>query len=438
MKRKFLPVLLIIFVLSPVYSALAASFEENSPPDLMKDYNVLREKIRQNPRDVPALNSMGILYARSGRIEDAIKLWQYALELDRSYVHLYNNLGSALKQLGRRSDARLIFQTGLAISNSYWIHYNLGLLEKEEGNIVAASKCFKKALQLNPGFQSAATRLSELGYNPTYPPINRVQRPMSVGSYKPPVSIDEIDLKPMYPGGDWPEKNTSYKSVYGKSGRNNFARTFNPLSQASCTQIIADLKAPAKDRYIALTFDDGPHSTYTPEILEILRKNQARATFFVIGTRAEAYPDLIAQMARQGHAVGNHTWNHKSLAKSSTAEAIDSLKRTSELISGLTGKPCMIVRPPFGHTSQRVKKLIHEQGWHEVMWDSDSRDWENKNPDRILYRVMKTIAPGSIVLFHDIHPGAAGMLQTLINACKSNGYRFITIPELIEIAAGTS
>ncbi|MFZ5949643.1 MAG: polysaccharide deacetylase family protein, partial [Candidatus Rifleibacteriota bacterium] len=263
-------------------------------------------------------------------------------------------------------------------------------------------------------------------------------RPMSVGSYKPPVSFDEVDLQPMYPGGDWPENSTKYKSVYGKSGRNSFAQTFTPLTLASCTQIIADLKAPAKDRYIALTFDDGPHSTHTPEILEILRKNQARATFFVLGTRAEAYPDLIAQMTRQGHAVGNHTWSHKSLAKSSASEAIDSLKRTSDLISGLTGKPCMIVRPPFGHTSQRVKKLIHEQGWHEVMWDSDSRDWENKNPDRILYRVMKTIAPGSIVLFHDIHPGAAGMLQTLINACKSNGYRFITIPELIEIAAGTS
>lgn len=72
------------------------------------------------------------------------------------------------------------------------------------------------------------------------------------------------------------------------------------------------------------------------------------------------------------------------------------------------------------------------------MWDSDSRDWENKNPERILYRVMRTVAPGSIVLFHDIHPGAAEMLQTLISAFKANGYRFITIPEMIEIAAGTS
>lgn len=437
MKQFIWRALLILLILMPI-SCFAGDFNDYSPPDLMKEFAILREKISKNPRDVASLNSMGIIYARSSRIEDAVRIWQYALEVDRNYVHLYNNLGSALKQLGRRTEARIVFQTGLTIYNSYWIHYNLGLLEKEEGNVVAASTCFKNALKLNPSFQAAATKLSELGYNSTLPPMNRAARPMTLGSYKPPVAFDSIDLQPLYPNGNWPENQPDYPSVYGRSGNNHIARPFVPLTLASCTEIIRNFKAPAKDRYIALTFDDGPHGSHTPEILSILDRNQVKGTFFVLGNRAETYPDLIAQMSAAGHAVGNHTWSHKSLAKSSSEEAVAALKRTNELISGLTGKPCLIVRPPYGHTSNRVKQLIHNQGWHEVMWDSDSRDWENKNPDRILYRVMKSVAPGSIVLFHDIHPGAAGMLQTLITAFKANGYRFITIPELIEIAASTS
>lgn len=437
MNRLKLHILLLIALIW-ASQATAANFSDYSPPELMKDFEILRSKLKANPRDVGTLNSLGILYARSGQSEDAIKIWQYALNLDRRYVHLYNNLGSALKQIGRRTEARMIYQTGLTISNSYWIYYNLGLLEKEEGNLSAATNCFKKALQLNPAFQAASTRLSELGYNPTMAPMNHNTRFLSLGSYKPPVSFSDVDLQPLYPNGKWPDKQTDYRSIYGNSGNNKIAQPFVPLTLASCTQILSSFKSPPKDRYIALTFDDGPHGTYTPEILQILRRNQIKGTFFVLGNRAETYPDLIMQINSEGHAVGNHTWDHKSLTKSSSDEAVDSLKRTNELITGLTGKPCLIVRPPFGNTSARVKQLIHEQGWHEIMWDSDSRDWENKSPDRILYKVMKSVAPGSIVLFHDIHPGAAGMLQTFITACKASGYRFITIPELIEIIAGTS
>ncbi len=439
MKRIIIAIFLIISALNAA-PAQTGSFDNNSPPDLMKDFAILRDKISRNPRDVASLNAMGIIYARSGRLADAVRIWQYALDIDRRYVHLYNNLGSALKQMGKRSEARLIFQTGLTLSDSYWIHYNLGLLEKEDGNFIAATNCFKAALKLNPGFQPALAKLSELGHNQTMPAMNRATRPLSLGSYKPPVSIDEIDLQPLYPNGNWPDSQSGkqYKSVYGKSGSNREVQSSAPLTLASCTEIVKNFNATAKDRYIALTFDDGPHAVHTPQILEILRRNNAKATFFVVGTRAEAYPDIITKMSAAGHAVGNHTWSHKSLAKSSAEEALGALKRTNELISGLTGKPCLIVRPPFGHTSQRVRQLIHEQGWHEIMWDSDSRDWENKNPERILYRVMRTVAPGSIVLFHDIHPGAAEMLQTLISAFKANGYRFITIPEMIEIAAGIS
>ena len=119
--------------------ARQAGFDQYNPPDLLKDFEVLRRRIRENPRDVAAINSIGIIYARAGKLEDAIRLWRHGLSVDPRYIHLYNNLGSALKQKGLRDEARLVFKTGLNFSASFCIGYNLGLLEKEEGNPAAAA-----------------------------------------------------------------------------------------------------------------------------------------------------------------------------------------------------------------------------------------------------------------------------------------------------------
>ncbi len=444
MKKLNVSLLLAIFLLIAGYQAMGTpgGFDQYNPPDLMKDFEMLRRRIRQNPRDIPALNSIGIIYARAGKIEDAIRLWRHAISVDPKYIHLYNNLGSALKQLGRREEARLVFKTGLSYSASFWISYNLGLLEKEEGNPAAAATCFKTCLAGNPGFQPALNQLAELGYHVALPETGR-SRPMTLGSYKAPVETGNIDFYPLYPNGDQPsQREESYVSspsptIPGKPARQNISKPFTPLTSKECLEIVSSFKAEPHDRYIALTFDDGPHHSYTREILDILKNEGAKATFFVVGSRAETYPDILTRMAAEGHDIGNHTWEHRSLAKSSTAEAMASLRRTNDLISGITARSCNIVRPPFGHTSSRVKSMLHGAGWHEVMWDSDSRDWQNKNPDMILYRVMKSVGPGSIVLFHDIHPGAGMMLPTMIKTFKAHGYRFITISELIKLTSAT-
>ncbi len=432
--KKYLICLLMFMFLqtSLIVHASRASFDQHTPPDVRKDFELLRDRVKRNPRDVAAINSLGIIYANAGQLEDAIKLWQYGMGIRPDYIHLYNNLGSALKQKGRREEAKMIFKAGLMHERSHLIYYNLGTLEKDDQNLAKAAEYFKYCLEICPDFQPAIQQLEQLGYFPKMAAKNTQIPTMTLGSYKPPVEIGNIELTPIYPSGIQQEKSESTsKSTYKKP--NTTIKQFKPLSYDECCKIIRSLEAPAHKKYVALTFDDGPHHSLTPEILNILRDEGAKGTFFVVGNRAETYPDLISQIAAEGHDIGNHTWNHLSLAKNTTETGLKSLRKTNDLITGLTGKRCNIVRPPYGATSARVRSMLQDNGWHQILWDSDSRDWQNKNPDVILYRVMKSLEPGGIILFHDIHPGAAKMLPTLIRALKSEGYRCVTISELIAL-----
>ena len=205
-----------------------------------------------------------------------------------------------------------------------------------------------------------------------------------------------------------------------------------------CVRALRALKIPAAKRRVALTFDDGPHATLTPKLLDFLRANRVHSTFFVLGSRAETYPDIVSRMAAEGHEVGNHTWKHKSLARQSSEAGKATLVQTADLVSALTGKPCRLVRPPFGHTNRRVRNLIHSLGWHHIMWDADSRDWQERSTRRMILRVLREFTPNGIVLFHDIHPGALRVLPVLVPALKHCGFKFVTISELFAIPRETS
>lgn len=432
LNRFFILLFFVLFGINiPYVYASRNSFDRNTPPDGKKDFAMLRERVKRNPRDVAAINSLGIIYANAGQLDDAIKLWQYGMGIKPDYIHLYNNLGSALKQKGRREEARMIFRAGLMHAKSHLIYYNLALLEKEDQETAKAAEYLKKCLEISPDFQPAIQQLEQLGYFPQLAAKNINIPTMTLGNYKPPVDTGNIELTPIYPDS-MQEDSLDQTSESSKTPSKKVKR-FKPLTYDDCLKIVRSFNAPENRKYIALTFDDGPHHSLTPEILDILKKEKAKGTFFVVGNRAETYPDLLTQIAEEGHDIGNHTWNHISLTKHTTEVGLKSLNRTNELITATTGKICNLVRPPYGATNARVREILQTNGWHQILWDSDSRDWQNKNPDVILYRVMKSIEPGGIVLFHDIHPGAAKMLPTLIKAFKSEGYRFVTISELISL-----
>ena len=405
--------ILFLCITSFCFAKQKENIDPNSPANILKDFSALRKRVKKNPKDVAALNSIGIIYARTGKTNDAIKLWKYALSIDPKYVHLYNNLGSALKQQKKYDEARKVFQTGLLYEKSYWIYYNLGLLEREDGNLQAAINAFKSSIDLNRDFQAAYLQLAELGYR------------YEIKGYKQPVNIANILPKEN-------KENNNSVTIGGNKKINSAPKQHKKLTANECYEIISKLNPGPSEKFIALTFDDGPHHTNTPNLLKILKDYHVKATFFVVGERAELYPDVISQIAADGHEIGNHTWNHRNLSKSTLKQAEKTLNKTDEVIKRLTSKGCKLVRPPYGAINKQVRNLLNDHGWHEVMWDVDSRDWENKNSDAVIWRIMKTITPGSIILMHDIHPYSITAMPTIIKTFKDCGYEFITVSELIK------
>lgn len=155
---------------------------------------------------------------------------------------------------------------------------------------------------------------------------------------------------------------------------------------------------PPSGPVVYLTFDDGPHPVHTAEVLDLLRRYGARATFFVVGTMVERFPDLLNRILLEGHTVANHTWNHENLAKLS-GEAIDqTLERTQELL-GANATACM--RPPYGAFDDLARQRAEEHGLDVIMWSASANDWLDLTPDMIAERIVAGAVDGGIILMHD-------------------------------------
>ncbi|MFB4162264.1 polysaccharide deacetylase family protein [Alteribacillus sp. JSM 102045] len=192
---------------------------------------------------------------------------------------------------------------------------------------------------------------------------------------------------------------------------------------------------PSKKR-IALTFDDGPEDNYTPKILEILRKKGVNATFFVMGERAKEYPERLRQIYKQGHAIGNHTWDHPHLPDLTDKQFIENIQSTTAEIEEITGFKPDLFRPPFGEIEDRQVALLHKQGYRSIMWTADTKDWRGVSAEEIVSRVKQDASSGVIVLQHNYH--ASGQFETvkalpqIIDELHAQGYKFVTVPTLLD------
>lgn len=182
---------------------------------------------------------------------------------------------------------------------------------------------------------------------------------------------------------------------------------------------------------VVLTFDDGPHGVYTPQVLDVLRRKGVRATFFQVGTRVDARPALTRRVAAEGHRVGNHTWNHERLTALSDGGIRTTITRANQRIRDAGVARPTLVRPPYGATSSRVRAVIDSLDMHQVLWTVDPQDWRTgTSAATIRSRVLNNLRNGSIVLLHDgvANSGATvAALPGIIDGARSLGFCFGTL-----------
>lgn len=182
---------------------------------------------------------------------------------------------------------------------------------------------------------------------------------------------------------------------------------------------------------IALTFDDGP-SKYTDSIIELLKKYDARATFFVIGNKVKLYQKTMLKMVRYGNEIGNHSYNHKWLTKVSDDELVNQINTTQNIIQETTGLVPKLFRPTYGSINQHLREKI---SLDIIMWTVDTSDWKTTNSKKIASYTLKTIKNNDIILMHDTHKQTYEALKIMLPKLKEQGYQFVTVSELNEILA---
>jgi peptidoglycan/xylan/chitin deacetylase (PgdA/CDA1 family) len=190
------------------------------------------------------------------------------------------------------------------------------------------------------------------------------------------------------------------------------------------------------DRPVALTIDDGPTAEWTPQVLRLLRRHGARATFFRVGERAQAAPDLVVQTADAGHEQGNHTWAHDDLTQHDATFDRNSLERTHELLAHLTGQAPTLCRPPYGRIDSVGLAACAGLGCGVTLW-SDHVTGSNAPHD--VDTTLRQASPGSIVLVHDGGPEPnvtlVQQLDRLVASMTDAGYKFVTVSELLAASA---
>jgi peptidoglycan/xylan/chitin deacetylase (PgdA/CDA1 family) len=189
------------------------------------------------------------------------------------------------------------------------------------------------------------------------------------------------------------------------------------------------------DKKIALTFDDGP-TVFTVEILALLKKYNAKATFFCIGKNIEAHPEIITQLIAEGHLVGNHSYAHSCFFDFYNAKQItEEIQKTDLLLEKFTSKKINFFRPPYGVTTPSIRRALKRTGHKVIGWNIRSLDGGTKNQNLIFNRLIKGLSPGGIVLLHDTGSHSVLVLEQFLQFLQHNNYNVISTEELLNLKA---
>jgi len=211
-----------------------------------------------------------------------------------------------------------------------------------------------------------------------------------------------------------------------------YGRTFTGLTRSS--------------KQLALTYDDGPNDPHTLRLLEVLAKQEVKATFFLIGKYVQLRPDIVREILAAGHAIGNHTYTHPLLIFKSVGQIASELQGCEKAIFEAAGARCKLFRPPFGGRRPAVLRMARRFGFTPVMWNVTGFDWNAPSAEYIEGKVVGKVRGGDVILLHDGGHLQMGIdrsrtvtaTERLMARYKAEGYEFVRIPEMMALGGLTT
>jgi peptidoglycan/xylan/chitin deacetylase (PgdA/CDA1 family) len=186
---------------------------------------------------------------------------------------------------------------------------------------------------------------------------------------------------------------------------------------------------------VALTFDDGPHPVHTLQILNVLKEEGVKASFFCIGKHAEKHPELLQRMMAEGHVIGNHTYSHTHrFGLFSEEKVLEEMQRGKAVLKSIIGRTPRFFRPPFGVMNPKIARAVAAERDIIIGWDLRSRDGVARSEKQILDRVMPRLDKATLLLFHDTNPHSAEAVRKVIQHLRGQGKEIVSLEELTGVA----
>lgn len=187
---------------------------------------------------------------------------------------------------------------------------------------------------------------------------------------------------------------------------------------------------PTNEPIVALTFDDGPDPVYTPKVLAILKEKQVHATFFLVGEKIDASPQLAAATLADGHTLGNHSWNHLNYSWLGNTNILKDIRDSQKAFKSATGIFPIYFRPPFGAYKAGQLSILEKYYRAIVLWSGDGLDYKDgATIDQVVQNINSALQPGAILLFHDSNPVIVGALPQIIDEIHAKGYQCVSLGE---------
>lgn len=185
---------------------------------------------------------------------------------------------------------------------------------------------------------------------------------------------------------------------------------------------------------VAITFDDGPHPEFTPKVLQLLKQYKAKATFFIIGKNADSYPELVLEIIKEGHTIGNHTYEHNTnFGFMSSEMVVADLTRANSALKKITGLNIQLYRPAFGITNPKIAKAVMTLQLKVIGWNTRSYDTTRLSEGKVYKRITRNLKKGDVILLHDTSAKSIAVLERLLLFLQSQSMASITVDDMFTI-----